>query len=68
MMKKRANHVASCYKHLVSACAQSTTAGLGSNTIKINEVAHLKACTQIDTFQSVPHFAPCMKAKETNLP
>jgi hypothetical protein len=42
MMKKWANHVASCYKQLVSACAQSTTAGLASNMIKINEVAHLK--------------------------
>jgi hypothetical protein len=30
---------------LVSACAQSTTAGLASNMIKINEVAHLKTCT-----------------------
>ncbi len=68
VMKKQANHVASCYKHLVSACAQSTTAGLAYNTIKINEVAHLKTCTQIDTFQSVPHFAPRMKAKETKLP
>jgi hypothetical protein len=63
MMKKRANHVASCYKHLVSACAQSTTAGLASKTIKINKVAHLKTCTQIEIFSKCSSFCTMHEGK-----